>query len=169
MRHACAHSTASGDARKSQWQAALFTDVNMIQRAGVSYFSLFLKKKNLSVMLVPLITCAGSRKKIVHSKVNHPNLYSLVQTWWQCLPRHLISPVHAECVAHSINQASLKAAGSVTGDQINGRRGKKSHSWHSHSASLVLMHCGNILTIQFQDLDPHGLHSPTASLPAIMP
>lgn len=63
----------------------------------------------------------------------------------------LISVVHAECVAHSINQASFKAAGLVTGDPITT---EKSHSRHSHSMSPSLMHCGNLLTIQFQTQTP---------------
>lgn len=63
----------------------------------------------------------------------------------------LISVVHVECVAHSINQASFKPAGLVTGDPITG---EKSHSRHSHSVSPTLMHCGNLLTIQFQTQTP---------------
>lgn len=63
----------------------------------------------------------------------------------------LISVVHVECVAHSINQASFKPAGLVTGDPITG---EKSHSRHSHSTSPALMHCGNLLTIQFQTQTP---------------
>ena len=63
----------------------------------------------------------------------------------------LIIVVNAECVAHSINQASFKPAGFVTGDPITG---EKSHSRHSHSMSSALMHCGNLLTIQFQTQTP---------------
>lgn len=63
----------------------------------------------------------------------------------------LISVVHVECVAHSINQASFKPAGLVTGDPITG---EKSHSQHSYPMSPALMHCGNLLTIQFQTKTP---------------
>lgn len=63
----------------------------------------------------------------------------------------LISLVHVECVAHSINQASFKPAGLLTGDPITG---EKSHSQHSYPMSPALMHCGNLLTIQFQTKTP---------------
>ncbi len=59
--------------------------------------------------------------------------------------------VNAECVAHSINQTSFKPAGFLTGDPI---AAGKTHSQHSHSMSLALMHCGNLLTIQFQTKTP---------------
>lgn len=72
----------------------------------------------------------------------------------------LIRVVHAECVAHSINQASFKPAGLVTGDPITG---EKSHSRHSP----LYVPCTNALwqpsNYPIPGPDPHGLQGPLAS------
>lgn len=62
-----------------------------------------------------------------------------------------VESLSVSCVAHSINQASFKPAGFLTGDPITG---EKSHSRHSRCMSRALMYCGNLLTIQFQTQTP---------------
>lgn len=63
----------------------------------------------------------------------------------------LISVVNVGHVALSINQAPFKLVGFVAGDPITG---EKSHSRHSHCMFRALMHCVNLLTIQFQARTP---------------
>lgn len=72
----------------------------------------------------------------------------------------LISVVHVECVAHSINQASFKPAGLVTGDPITGEK-KPFPTFPLH------VPCTNALwqpsNYPIPNPDPHSLRSPSAS------